>query len=239
MRWLTDYPRKAGATRRSYRYALQAFSEEFARLRLADLDRVTARGWALRHRSRTYGWFGRCSTMRSTTAASWAESVREPPPGAVARPEGSDCADGGRAGRARRDGAAGARRLRACVPGDDPLLGIRGAAAGGAVRAGAVDVSRDEVHSSESRWHGALKAPKNDQERVVVLPPPAREALKDVPARLDVPWLFVTPRGRRFAKSSLYYYWIRCERRWPAGDGLLRAAPLLRDAPARAGRVAR
>lgn len=49
VRWLTDYPRKAGATRRSYRYALQAFSEEFARLRLADLDRVTARGWALRH----------------------------------------------------------------------------------------------------------------------------------------------------------------------------------------------
>ena len=25
--------------------------------------------------------------------------------------------------------------------------------------------------------------------------------------RLDVPWLFVTPRGRRFSKSSLYYYW--------------------------------
>ena len=40
-----------------------------------------------------------------------------------------------------------------------------------------------------------------------MLPPPAREALADVPVRLDVPWLFVTPRGRRFSKSSLYYYW--------------------------------
>lgn len=25
--------------------------------------------------------------------------------------------------------------------------------------------------------------------------------------RLDVPWLVVTPRGRRFTESSLYYYW--------------------------------
>ena len=40
-----------------------------------------------------------------------------------------------------------------------------------------------------------------------MLPPPAREPLADVPARLDVPWLFVTPRAHRFAKSSLYYYW--------------------------------
>jgi integrase len=45
------------------------------------------------------------------------------------------------------------------------------------------------------------------RERIVVLPPTARQALADVPARLDVSWLFVTPRGRRFSKSSLYYYW--------------------------------
>ena len=47
--WLDEYPRKAGATRRTYRYALKIFAEEFARIRLADLDRMTARGWALRH----------------------------------------------------------------------------------------------------------------------------------------------------------------------------------------------
>lgn len=47
--WLDEYPRKAGATRRTYRYGLKAFADEFARVRLADLDRVTARGWALRH----------------------------------------------------------------------------------------------------------------------------------------------------------------------------------------------
>jgi integrase len=41
----------------------------------------------------------------------------------------------------------------------------------------------------------------------VILPPPAREALVDVPARVDVPWLFTTPRGRRFSKGSHLYYW--------------------------------
>lgn len=41
----------------------------------------------------------------------------------------------------------------------------------------------------------------------MILPPPAREALVDVPARLDVPWLFGTPRGSRFSKSSHLHYW--------------------------------
>jgi integrase len=35
----------------------------------------------------------------------------------------------------------------------------------------------------------------------------ARDALADLVVRLDVPWLFATPRGRRFSKSSLLYYW--------------------------------
>ncbi len=54
---------------------------------------------------------------------------------------------------------------------------------------------------------GELKLPKNGKPRVVTLPPAAREALLDVPARLDVPWLFVTRTGRRLSKSSLLYYW--------------------------------
>ena len=70
------------------------------------------------------------------------------------------------------------------------------------------DVGHDEVTIRQNLdGTGTLKAPKNGRERIVVLPPPARDALADVPARLDVPWLFVTPRGRRFSKCSLYYYW--------------------------------
>ena len=41
----------------------------------------------------------------------------------------------------------------------------------------------------------------------MILPPPGRDALRDVPSRVDVPWLFVTRKGRRLSKSSLLYYW--------------------------------
>ena len=70
------------------------------------------------------------------------------------------------------------------------------------------DVGRYEVTIRQNLdGTGTIKAPKNGRERIVVLPPPAREALADAPVRLDVPWQFVTPHGRRFTKSSLYYYW--------------------------------
>ena len=54
---------------------------------------------------------------------------------------------------------------------------------------------------------GQLKRPKNGQERIVILPPRARQALSDVPAWVDVPWLFTTPTGKRFTKGTHLYYW--------------------------------
>src|SRR3954454_10663653 len=70
------------------------------------------------------------------------------------------------------------------------------------------DIGHDEVTIRQSLdGTGQLKRPKNGKERVVTLPPPARDALLTFPARIDQPWLFVTPRGRQFQKSSLLYYW--------------------------------
>jgi integrase len=71
------------------------------------------------------------------------------------------------------------------------------------------DVGRDEVTIRQSLdGTGTIKAPKNGRARIVVLLPPARRVLTDVPSRLDVPWQFVTPRGRPLRKSSsLCYYW--------------------------------
>ena len=45
--WLSHHPRAAVATQRNYKYALQKFRQDFGRSRLSDLDRVTARAWAL------------------------------------------------------------------------------------------------------------------------------------------------------------------------------------------------
>jgi integrase len=54
----------------------------------------------------------------------------------------------------------------------------------------------------------------------VILPPPARKALADVPPRLDVPWLFVTKRGLQLRETSLTYYWhpVRAAFRRPEMD---------------------
>jgi integrase len=70
------------------------------------------------------------------------------------------------------------------------------------------DVRGDEVTIRQNLdGTGALKLPKNGKSRVVILPPPAREALLGLPPRLDVPWLFLSRVGRQFRKSTLLYYW--------------------------------
>ena len=70
------------------------------------------------------------------------------------------------------------------------------------------DVRSDEVVIRQSLdGTGQIKRPKNGKERVVILPPPARAALGDLTAWVDVPWLFTTPRGRRFSKGTHLYYW--------------------------------
>ncbi len=49
------------------------------------------------------------------------------------------------------------------------------------------DVGRDEVTIRQNLdGTGTIKAPKNGRERIVILPPPARAALAEVPVRLDV-----------------------------------------------------
>lgn len=207
--WLDEYPRDAGATRRTYRYGLKAFADEFARVRLADLDRVTARGWALRHPQ---------SNVR-VVRAMFNDAINDglhpgPNPFANLRLEQS---------RGRKDLTALTRDDLQELAGHAVVVhgefgpiframilfaGYVGLRPGEMFALERSDVGRDEVTIRQNLdGTGTLKLPKNGQERVVVLPPPAREALAAVPARLDVSWLFLTPRGRQFRKGSLHYYW--------------------------------
>jgi integrase len=208
-RWLTDYPREAAASRRTYGYALQRFQEDFARVRLRDLDKPTARQWVLKQPQ---------SNVR-TVRAMFTDAINDglhpgPNPFSNLRLEQS---------RGRKDLTALTEsevvHLADCAL---ESLGQFGSifrvmivfAAYVGLRPGELfalerrDVGHDEVQIRQNLdGTGQIKAPKNNLSRTVVLPPPAREALADVPARLDVPWLFVTPRGRRFSKSSHLYYW--------------------------------
>jgi hypothetical protein len=207
--WLTDYARAAGATRRTYRYGVAAFVKEFGHVRLSEFDRLTARSWAMNAPQ---------SNVRIVRAM-FTDAIDDqlhpgPNPFANLRLEQS---------RGRKDlialtedelaelcekalevlGEFGPT-FRAMVV-FSAYVGLRPGELFALERA---DVGREEVAIRQNLdGTGTIKAPKNGRERIVVLPPPAREALADVPVRLDVPWQFVTPRGRRFTKSSLYYYW--------------------------------
>jgi integrase len=208
-RWLTDYARPAAATRRNYGYGLKGFVEDFDHVRLADLDRPTARAWALKHPQ---------SNVRAARAM-LNDAINDglhpgPNPFANLRLEQP---------RGRKDLTALTERellaLADCAlkvheeygPTFRAMIlfaGYVGLRPGELFALERADVGRDEVAIRRNLdGTGRLKLPKNNRERVVILPPPAREALQDVPPRLDVPWLFVTKYGRQFKKSSLLYYW--------------------------------
>jgi integrase len=208
-RWLTDYPREAAASRQTYRYALKQFQKDFARVRLRDLDKPTARVWALNQPR---------SNVR-TVRAMFTDAINDglhPGPNPFSN--------------LRLEQPRGRQNLTALTEPEvvrlaDHALDCLGSfgptframvlfAAYVGLRPGELyalerrDVGRDEVLIRQNLdGTGQIKAPKNGKARTVILPPPAREALVDVPARLDVPWLFVTPRGHRFSKGSHLHYW--------------------------------
>jgi integrase len=208
-RWLREYRREAAATRRNYGYGLQRFVADFGGVRLADLDRPSARAWALQQPQ---------SNVR-TVRAMLNDAINDglhpgPNPFANLRLEQP---------RGRKDLTALTQDelhqladVALMVHGEyGPTLramilfgGYVGLRPGELFALERSDVGDDEVTIRQNLdGTGALKLPKNGKPRVVILPPPAREALLDVPARLDVPWLFVSKGGRQFRKSTLLYYW--------------------------------
>jgi integrase len=221
-RWLAEHPRGAAATRRTYGYAVKGFKEHFGKKRLAELDRLTARAWALREPQ---------SNVRAARAM-LGDAINDglhpgPNPFANLRLEQP---------RGRKDLTALTEseldELAGCsldVLGEfGPVFrsmvifaGYVGLRPGELFALRRSDIRGDEVTIAQNLdGTGQLKAPKNGHERIVILPPPAKEALNDVPARIDVPWLFTTPRGRRFNKSSHLYYWnqVRAAFRRPGMD---------------------
>ena len=207
--WLSHHPRPAEATKRNYRYALQGFRIDFGSTRLSDLDRVTARAWALAQPQ---------SNVRAVRAM-FNDAINDglhpgPNPFAGLRLEQAR----GRkdlialkedelhvlAGKALDVHAEYGPSFRAMIL----FAGYVGLRPGELFALERSDIRADEVVIRQSvDGTGKLKKPKNGRERIVILPPPAREALTDVVPRLDVPWLFVTKRGRQLREPSLTYYW--------------------------------
>jgi integrase len=208
-RWLITYPRPAAASRRTYSYALAAFARDFVGVRLADVDRPTARAWALgQPRANVY-------VVRTLFSDAVRDGLCGTNPFSGLRLEQS---------RGRRDLVALTERelqrladVALAVHADYPAFRamVLFAAYAGlrpgelfALRQGDVDFDALEVHVRQSRdGTGQLKLPKSGRQRTVILPPPARDALLVMPRRLDLPWVFTTKRGRPFTRPALNWYW--------------------------------
>ena len=208
-RWLTDFPRKRASTRKTYEYDLRPFVAEFGKFRLGDVTRRQARDWAIKHQSAV-----------ATIRAMFNDALDEDPRVAPSNPFAN----------LRLAQSRGRRDLRVISEEDlhdlaNTALGAHGtygptfracilfAAYVGCRPAEMVmlkwsDISDDEVRIRESLGTtGEVTLPKNGRVRRVILPPAARDALREMPRRADSPYVFTTKRGKRLSKSSHFYYW--------------------------------
>ncbi len=209
-RWVQDYcGGLEGSTRKTYEYAVRLFARDFAGLPLCGVDRPMARRWAIRQSENTR------AVIRNMFNHAWRD-------GLVA--DNSFSALGFKQSRGRKDIVALTEEQVSALA--DVAVEVHGEDYGPTVRAmilfaaytgmrpGEIfalqwgDIGASEVHVRQNRsTTGQLKRPKNGKSRRVVLPPPARQALRDVIRHVDVPWVFTTKTAKQFSGPSLHYTW--------------------------------
>ena len=220
--WLHDYRRDAPATQSTYHSATKRIVEEIGHLRLDAIDRPRARKLA-------QSWPQGTSRIARTL---WADAVRdglamlnpftnlrlETPRGrkdltALSEPQIVELA-----ALAERVSGDYGQQATAIVL----TLAYVGCRPGElcALRSDDLDLDRGEVTIRFSMdAHGNEKAPKNGKARVVMVPPPAVDALRVLPVRRDSPYVFHSPTGKRLSKGSLSYLWRPIRAAWVEAGG--------------------
>ena len=206
--WLRDYARPALATRRTYATAAKTIRRDIGSKRMVVIDPLTARQWANKWPRNTtraartmFADARRAGIIRDNPFADMRleQSRGRKDIDALTEEEVFSLADAA-LGVCGRYGA----EFRALVI----FLGFVGCRPGElcCIRRDDVDLELGEVTIRFSLdGEGKEKAPKNGKARVVTVPPPALQALADVPTRIDSPYLFHTSRGHRLSKGTLSY----------------------------------
>ncbi len=204
-RWLEEWPRGATSTQRQYRDAMKRFAAHFGPTPLGDVERLSARTWALsvpRYISRTARTMyedarnvglvehNPFSNLRLPTAER-TEQVRPPTLDEYREILNACTVLGGYGGEFR--------------------VMVQFAAWTG-VRAGELQALRWEDIGAETIWirrarkrDGTEKKPKNGCEREIAYVPPAR-VLDDLPRRPDS-YVFHSPKGKALDQGSHFYAW--------------------------------
>jgi integrase len=236
--WLSDNPREAESTQRTYKYAVRDIIKRLGKLRLDQVSRPEARKIA------THEWARNTARVARTM---WADAVRdgicEVNPWTNLRletPRGRKDIDA--LNEAEIDRLA---EIALCVHGDyGPearaiilTLGhtaLRPAEVC-ALRPEDIGLLDEEVTAAGSRIGSrGVKKPKNGLGRRIVLPAKAIAAIREMPRMLDDKYLFHGKRGGPLNKGTLHYMWKEVRSAWLAEGGRYITPYALRHASATA-----
>jgi integrase len=204
-RWLKEWPRPAASTRRSYAYAMRRFTEVFGPTRLDDVERFSARSWALgvpRNVSRVVGIMYEDARNIDLVKSNPFSNLRLP------QAERTEEVHPPSLDEYRR-------LLDACTVLGGYGLEFRAMitfSAWTGMRAGELhglewdDLDGEVIHIRRARRRdGSLGPPKNGKARTIAYLPPAR-VLEQIPRRPDG-FVFHSTRGNPLAQGSHHYTW--------------------------------
>jgi integrase len=201
-RWTTDYPRPRGSTNKHNAERVQAFGRDFKGIRLSDVDKPTARKWALTHR-------GNVPAVRAMFGDAERDGLVGVYPFANLRLPGSK-------GRKNLVALTEAELRELAALCNDPRMELEDygpVLEAMTLFAGYVGLRPGELYALQStKVHKGLcridTPTKTDQPRTVVVPRPAQEAIRDLPLNATG-LLFESPRGKAWTTGSHGYYWRR------------------------------
>jgi integrase len=210
-RWLEEWPRPETSTQRLYAAAARRFAQDFGPTPLAEVERVSARTWALtvpRSVSRVIGTMYEDARNLSLVEHNPFSNLRLPgteKKGTIIPPTMDEY----------RSLLEATTVLGGYGPEFKAMIQF---AAWSGVRQGELfalhrdDVSESVITISKSRkLDGTIGKPKNGETRTVPLLPPAR-VLEDIPERPD-PFLFHSPTGRPLIKGTHAWSWQKVKAR--------------------------
>jgi integrase len=204
-RWLEEWPRPERATRRLYATAAKQFAAHFGPTKLGDVERLSARTWALtvpRYVSKIVRTMYADAMNVGLVETNPFENLRLPTAKRKAQVTSPTL-----------EQIAELAKATTVLGGYGPEFGalIQFAAWSG-LRTGELqalqweDFEADLIRVRRARKRdGSHGMPKNGEERLVPFLPPAR-VLDEVPRRPD-PFVFHSPRGKELDQGSMFYAW--------------------------------
>jgi integrase len=204
-RWLEEWPRPHGGTRRQYTRATRRFADHFGPTPLGEVERLSARSWALtvpRYISGIVRTMYEDARNIGLVEHNPFDNLRLPAMERKAQIVPPTLEEYAELLKATTVLGGYAPEFRALIQ----------FAAWTGMRAGEIqglqwpDVGTDTIYVQRARYRdGTHGPPKNGKARVIAFLPPAR-VLDDVPRRLD-PFVFHSPRGKELDQGSMFYAW--------------------------------